>query len=347
MENKKIALITGITGQDGSYLAEFLLEKNYIVYGIVRRTSQINRKRLDFIYNNPNLILKYGDLSDSSFINKIINDVNPHEVYNLAAMSHVAVSFETPEYTTDIDSLGTLRLLEAIKNKNKKIKFYQAGTSELYGGIYDLPQNEDTPFNPHSPYAVAKLYSYWITKNYRESYNLFAVNGILFNHTSPRRGETFVEQKIIKGAVSILNKKMDCLYLGNIYSYRDYGHAKDYIKAMWLMLQQDKPEDFVIATGKKYMIKDIINLVFEKLNLNITWNDSGLNEYAIINDKSIYKDMIGKIVIKIDSKYFRPSEVDSLIGDSTKARKKLDWYPEYTFENIIDEMLEYELNNIL
>jgi GDPmannose 4,6-dehydratase len=253
---RKIALITGITGQDGSYLAEILLEKNYIVYGIVRRTSQINRKRIDHIYNNPNLKLKYGDLADSSFINKIIDEINPDEIYNLAAMSHVAVSFEIPEYTTDIDATGTLRILESIKNKkNKKIKFYQAGTSELYGGIYNQPQNEDTPFNPHSPYAIAKLYSYWITKNYRESYDIFAVNGILFNHTSPRRGETFVEQKIVKGAVSIFYKKMDCLYLGNIYSYRDYGHAKDYVKAMWLMLQQDKPEDYVIATGKKYMIK--------------------------------------------------------------------------------------------
>lgn len=345
MENslKKIALISGITGQDGSYLAEFLLEKGYIVYGIVRRTSQINRKRIDHIYNHPCLKLKYGDLADSSFINKIIEEINPEEIYNLAAMSHVAVSFEIPEYTTDIDSVGTLRILEAIKNKNNKIKFYQAGTSELYGGIYNQPQNEDTPFNPHSPYAIAKLYSYWITKNYRESYNMFAVNGILFNHTSPRRGETFVEQKIVKGAVSIFNKKMDCLYLGNIYSYRDYGHAKDYVKAMWLMLQQDKPEDYVIATGKKYMIKEIVNLVFQKLDLNITWHGEGINEYAVVNNDSKYTEMIGKTVIKINPKYFRPSEVDSLVGDSTKARKKLSWYPEYDFKDIISEMIDHEL----
>lgn len=339
----KKALITGINGQDGSYLAEFLLEKGYIVYGIIRRISNINTKRLDDIYNNPNLFLKYGDLSDSSFINKIINEVVPDEVYNLAAMSHVAVSFENPEYTTDIDAVGTLRLLEAIKNCKSDIKFYQAGTSELYGGVYDKPQNEETPFNPRSPYAVAKLYGFWITKNYRESYNMFAVNGILFNHTSPRRGETFVEQKIVKAAVSILQKRQICLYLGNIYSYRDFGHAKDYIKAMWLMLQQDQPDDFVICTGEKFMIKDIVNMVFSKLDLPLKWFGEGVDEYAEVDQSCKYWDMRNQIVVKINKKYFRPSEVDSLVGDCSKAKEILKWEREYDFYQIIDEMVESEL----
>jgi GDPmannose 4,6-dehydratase len=341
----KKALITGINGQDGSYLAELLLEKGYIVYGIIRRISNINTKRLDDIYKNPNLILKYGDMSDASFINKILNEILPDEVYNLAAMSHVAVSFENPEYTTDIDAVGTLRLLEAIKNcKNNNIKFYQAGTSELYGGVYDKPQNEETPFNPRSPYAVAKLYAYWITKNYRESYNMFAVNGVLFNHTSPRRGETFVEQKIVKATVSIFKKRQDCLYLGNLYSYRDYGHAKDYVKAMWLMLQQENPEDYVICTGEKYMIKDIVTVVFSKLGLPIKWVGEGIDEYAQVSSTCNYKDMRNKIVVRINKKYFRPSEVDSLVGDCSKAKSKLNWKPEYTFDEIIDEMIHEELN---
>ena len=346
MVTKKTALITGISGMDGSYLAELLLEKNYKVHGIIRRSSTINTKRLDGIYNNPDLLLHYGDLNDASFINKIINQIEPDEVYNLGAMSHVAVSFQNPEYTTDIDAVGTLRLLEAIKNKNKNIKFYQAGTSELYGGVYDKPQNEDTPFNPHSPYAVAKLYSYWITKNYRESYNMFAVNGILFNHTSPRRGETFVEQKIVKGAVDILKCKKKCLYLGNIYSYRDYGHSKDYVRAMWLMLQHEKPDDFVISTGEKYMIKDIITLVFSKLNIPIEWSGEGLDEIATISTQSKYKLMIGKVVVKIDPKYFRPLDVDSLVGDSTKAKNILGWEPEYKFDDIINEMVKHEFGYI-
>ena len=345
MESKKIALITGISGQDGSYLAEFLLEKDYIVHGIIRRSSYINTKRLDSIYKNPNLFLHYGDLSDSSCINKIIIEYEPDEVYNLAAMSHVAVSFETPEYTTDIDAVGTLRILEAIKNNKKKIKFYQAGTSELYGGVYDKAQNENTPFHPRSPYAVAKLYSYWITKNYKEAYNIFAVNGILFNHTSPRRGETFVEQKIVKAAVSILKKRQNVLYLGNIYSYRDYGHSIDYIRAMWLMLQQDTPEDFVISTGEKYMIKDIVTLVFSKLNIPIEWFGEGIEEYGKVSSSTKYPGMEGKIVVKINSRYFRPTEVDNLIGDSSKAREKLGWEPEYTFDDIINEMIKEELNS--
>lgn len=339
----KKALITGINGQDGSYLAELLLEKGYIVHGIIRRISNINTKRLDSIYKNPNLVLSYGDLSDSSFINKIINEILPDEVYNLGAMSHVAVSFENPEYTTDIDGTGTLRLLEAIKNSKNNIKFYQAGTSELYGGVYDKPQNEDTPFNPRSPYAIAKLYAYWITKNYRESYNIFAVNGLLFNHTSPRRGETFVEQKIVKGAVSIFKRKQDCLYLGNIYSYRDYGHAKDYVRAMWMMLNQDTPEDYVICTGEKYLIKDIVILVFSKLGLPIEWYGEGVDEYAKILPTCNYKDMRNKVVVRINKKYFRPSEVDSLVGDCSKAKRKLGWKPEYLFDEIIDEMLKEEI----
>jgi len=347
MENRKIALITGISGQDGSYLAELLLEKGYIVHGIIRRSSSINTKRLDSIYKNPNLFLHYGDLSDSSCINKIIIEYEPDEVYNLAAMSHVAVSFETPEYTTDIDAVGTLRILEAIRNNKKKIKFYQAGTSELYGGVYDKAQNENTPFNPRSPYAIAKLYSYWITKNYKEAYNMFAVNGILFNHTSPRRGETFVEQKIVKAAVSILKKRQNVLYLGNIYSYRDYGHAKDYIRAMWLILQQDKPEDFVISTGEKYMIKDIVTLVFSKLNIPIEWFGEGIEEYGKVSSSTKYPGMEGKIVVKINSRYFRPTEVDNLIGDSSKAREKLGWEPEYTFDDIINEMINEEIKSYL
>ena len=339
----KIALISGISGQDGSYLAELLLEKCYIVHGIIRRSSSINTHRIDHIYNNPNLFLHYGDLSDASFINKIVNDVNPSEIYNLAAMSHVAVSFEIPEYTAEIDCLGTLRFLEAIKNTNKNIKFYQASTSELYGGIYDKPQNEETPFHPRSPYAIAKQYAFWIVKNYRESYNIFSVNGILFNHTSPRRGETFVEQKIIKGVVGILKNKQKKLNLGNIYSYRDFGHAKDYVNAMWLMLQQDSPEDYVIATGNKYLIKDIVTLVFSKLNMPIEWKGEGIEEYAIVTDYSKYKDKIGKIVVTIDKKYFRPTEVNILLGDSSKARSKLNWAPEYNFDDIINEMIKQEL----
>lgn len=343
MEVQKIVLITGITGQDGSYLSELLLEKGYQVHGVLRRSSSINTKRLNHIYKDPNLFLHYGDLSDSSFINKIINKIQPDEIYNLGAMSHVAVSFETPEYTTDIDALGTLRILEAIKNSNKQIKFYQAGTSELYGGIYDKAQNEETPFNPKSPYAVAKLYSYWITKNYRESYGIFAVNGILFNHTSPRRGPKFVEQKIIKGAVSILNKRQSTLYLGNIYSSRDYTHAMDCVNVMYLMMNHSIPDDFVIASGEKHLIKDIVTLVFSKLNIPIKWSGSGLDEVGTISEQTKYKSMEGKVVIRIDSKYFRPSEVDDLLGDSTKASKILNWVPSYNFDDIINEMIKEEL----
>ena len=347
MTDRKIAIITGISGQDGSYLAELLLNKSYTVHGIVRRSSTINTKRLDNVYSNPNLHLHYGDMSDSSFLNNIINRYKPDEVYNLAAMSHVAVSFEIPEYSADVDAVGCIRLLEAInnynKNNTKNVKFYQASTSELYGGVYNEPQNENTPFNPKSPYAIAKQYAFWITKNYRESYNMFAVNGILFNHTSPRRGETFIEQKIIKAVVSIVKNRQKCLSVGNIYSYRDIGHAKDYVYAMWLMLQQKDPEDYVIATGKTFMIKDIINLVFSKLNICIKWSGEGINEIATVTDSSKHPELIGNIVVKIDPKYFRPSEVNSLVGDYSKARQKLKWNPTYTFEDIIDEMISTEL----
>ena len=338
MVTKKTALITGISGMDGSYLAEFLLKKKYIVHGIIRRSSSINTKRLNNIYSNPNLKLHYGDLTDTSLICKIINDIEPDEIYNLGAMSHVAVSFEIPEYTSDVDAIGTLRILECIKNNKKKIKFYQASTSELYGGVYDKSQNEDTPFNPRSPYAVAKQYAFWITKNYRESYNMLAVNGILFNHTSSRRGETFVEQKIVKAAIAISKNEQDVLKLGNIYSYRDFGHSIDYINAMWLMLQSDIPEDLVIATGEKYMIKNIVNMVFHKLGMELVWQGEGINETAKIKDTD-------KVVVVIDERYFRPSEVDSLVGDSTKARTKLGWEPKYSFEDILDEMIFGHIKN--
>lgn len=331
METKKIALITGISGQDGSYLAELLLHKDYQVHGIIRRSSSI--KRLDHIYNNPNLSIHYGDLSDSSFINKIINIILPDEIYNLGAMSNIDISFDNPEYTSDINGFGTLRILEAIKNTNKQIKFFQAGTSQLYG-------NEDIIFNPQSPYAIAKLYAYWITKNYRQSYNLFAVNGILFNHTSPRRDETFVEQKIIKTAVAILKKKQYCLYLGNMYSYSDFGHAKDYVMAMWMMLQQEKPDDFVIATGKTYMIKDIVTLVFSKIGLPIDWSGEGIDEIATTRHNK------RQIVVRIDKKYFRPYDVNSLLGDPSKAIDILKWKPEYIFDTIIDEMIKEEMKKI-
>lgn len=337
----KIAFITGINGQDGSYLAELLLSKNYTVHGLIRRSSMINTHRIDHLYKDPHdsnakLFLHYGDLTDANCLSKLINEINPDEVYNLAAMSHVRVSFDNPEYTADVDGIGTLRLLDACKNLQKKCKFYQAGTSELYGGVYNEPQNEDTPFYPRSPYAVAKLYAYWIVKNYREAYDMFAVNGILFNHSSPRRGETFVEQKIVKAAVKISQNKQDCLYLGNIYSYRDIGHAKEYVEAMYLMLQQQTPDDYVISTGETYMIKDIVNTVFNMVNMPLTWNGSGNDEYAEFN---------GKIVIKIDPKYYRPSEVESLHGDSTRARQKLNWNPKYTLTDILQEMVDYEKNN--
>ena len=314
----KKALIFGVTGQDGSYLSRFLIKKNYIVHGIKRRSSSLNTNRIDDIYKDiheaKNFILHYGDLSDGQSISQLINDIRPTEIYNLAAQSHVAVSFQIPEYTMMINGLGTLKILEAIKNIDSKIKFYQAGTSEMFGASKP-PQNEKTIFYPRSPYAVSKLTAHWITTNYREAYNMFACNGILFNHESPVRGETFVTQKIIQGLINIKNKKQKKLYLGNLYAKRDWGHAEDYVKAMWLMLQQKKPEDFVIATGNQYSVKQFVNLSAKKLKLPIVWKGKNLNEKAY---------MYGKPIIEIDPKYFRPSEVDSLLGNPLKAQKNLN-----------------------
>lgn len=343
----KSAFITGITGQDGYYLTDFLLKNNYKVHGMIRRSSNINTNRIENFYKdrhecNVNLYLYYGDITDSSCILNLIQKIKPMEIYHLAAMSHVKISFEMPEYTGDVDALGTLRLLEAIKitrdnDVNYNPKFYNASTSELYGGIYNTPQTELTNFNPKSPYAIAKLYSYWITRNYRESYNMFCCNGILFNHTSIHRGHNFVEQKIVKAAVKIVNNKQNCLYLGNIYSKRDIGHSKDYVKAMWLMLNYNIPDDYVISTGISYSIKEIVEMVFNLLGKNIIWEGIGLDEIGKIDQN---------IVIRIDKEYFRPSEVNNLCGDSNKARTILDWTPEYTLNDILKEMIDHELKNL-
>jgi GDPmannose 4,6-dehydratase len=337
---KKIALITGVTGQDGSYLARFLLKKNYIVHGIKRRSSTINTERVDDIYKDPHVknnrfILHYGDMTDSLLIINILKKIQPHEVYNLAAQSHVAVSFEQPEYTSNADALGALRILEAIRvlKLEKKTKFYQAGTSELYGKVSTRFQNEKTPFNPVSPYGVAKLYAHWITKVYREAYGIFACNGILFNHESPVRGETFVTRKVIRSLVRIKNNLEKCLYLGNIYSKRDWGHAKEFVTAQWLMMQKKIPKDYVIATGKQYSIKDLINLTCRLLNISLIWRGNGLNEVGISN---------GKIIIRIDKKYFRPLEVDTLLGNASKARKELNWKPKIKFSEIVKEIIQSE-----
>lgn len=331
----KTALITGVTGMDGSYLSEFLLSKNYIVHGIIRRGSTNNTlERIKHILDNENFHLHYGDLTDSSSLFSIIATTKPDELYNLAALSHVAISFDNPVYTADVDGLGVTRLLEACKQLNKNIKIYQAGTSELYGGVYKDIQDEKTPFQPQSPYSIAKLYAYWMVKNYRQSYDMFIVNGILFNHTSPRRGANFVEQKIVKAAVAIKLGLQEYLRLGNIYSYRDFGHSKDFVKAMWLMLQNEKPKDYVISSGEKHKIKDIVNKVFDFVGMNLEWFGEGVNEVAKCN---------GKTIVKIDEKLFRPSEVDNLIGDSSIARKELKWKPEYSFDDILCEMIEEEL----
>jgi GDPmannose 4,6-dehydratase len=335
---KKKALITGITGQDGSYLAELLLEKDYEVHGIVRRASSFNRKRIDHLYKDPHgknvsFFLHYGDLSDSSNLNRIIEKVQPDEIYNLAAQSHVGVSFEVPEYTADVDATGTLRILDAIKESGIKTKFYQASTSELFGKVQQVPQSEKTPFYPRSPYAVAKLYAYWIVINYRESYNLHASNGILFNHESPRRGESFVTRKITIGAASIKAGLKDCLYMGNIDSLRDWGYAPDYVKAMWLILQQDKPDDYVIATGQMHTVREFIEKTFGLLDMPIEWKGKGVDETGI--DRNT-----GKVVVKIDPKYFRPAEVEQLLGDPTKAKLQLGWTPEVTFERLVELMVK-------
>ena len=342
---KKIALITGVTGQTGSYLAELLLEKRYIVHGIVRRASLINTHRIDHIYNNKNFKLHYGDLMDSLGLNQIINKIKPDEIYNLAAQSHVAVSFQIPEYTTDVNAMGCLRLLEIIKQQNKKIRFYQASTSELYGKTLTIPQNEKTKFQPTSPYSISKLYAYWITKYYRDAYNVFACNGILFNHESPRRGETFVTRKITIGLAKIINGQNKFLEVGNLNSLRDWGHAKEYAEMQWLMLQNKKPNDFVISTGKQYSIRDFINICFKHLNIEVTWKGSNLKEVAIIKsfkDKK-YKLKKGQTIIKVNKKYFRPTEVNNLLGDSAKAKKELGWKNKINIKELVSEMLDNDL----
>ncbi len=341
---KKKALIFGITGQDGSYLAEFLLKKKYLVHGVKRRSSSINTFRIDHIYQDPhvksrNFFLHYGDITDSTSVSKIIKSIKPDEIYNLAAQSHVAVSFEVPEYTANADALGALRILEAIKfhKLEKKTKFYQAGTSEMYGKVQESPQNEKTNFHPLSPYGVAKLYAHWITKNYREAYNIFGSNGILFNHESPRRGETFVTKKIIRALVRIKNGKQKQLFLGNLDSKRDWGHARDYVEAMWKILQQKEPDDFVIASGKQMSIRQFINLVAKKLNMNISWRGKGLNEKG-------YNLATKKNIIMVDKNYIRPLDVNTLLGNAAKARKKLSWKPKTNIHQLIEEMISEEVS---
>ena len=342
---QKIALITGITGQDGSYLAEFLLKKDYIVHGVKRRTSLLNTDRIDHLYQDPhvdnrNFLLHYGDMTDSSSLLHIIQKVKPDEIYNLAAQSHVAVSFEEPEYTANSDALGALRILEAIRilDLQKNTRFYQASTSELYGLVQEIPQKETTPFYPRSPYAVAKLYAYWITVNYREAYGMFACNGILFNHESPVRGETFVTRKITRGLARIKLGMQDCLYLGNLDAKRDWGHAKDYVEVKWLILQQDHPEDFVVATGIQYSVRQFVEAAGEEIGINIKWKGKGTDEKGY--------DEQGKCIVAIDERYFRPTEVDNLLGDATKAKKKLGWTPKITFTELVSEMMREDLKSV-
>ena len=332
----KVALITGITGQDGSYLAELLLEKGYEVHGIVRRSSLINTHRIDHIYENPNLTLHYGDLTDATNIIGVIKKVEPDEIYNLGAQSHVKVSFETPEYTGNVDGLGTLRILEAVRllGMEDKVRIYQASTSELYGLVQEVPQRETTPFYPRSPYGVAKLYGYWIVKNYRESYGLHASSGILFNHESPRRGETFVTRKITRGLSRISVGEQDVLSLGNLDARRDWGHAKDFVEAMWLMLQQDEPDDYVIATGVQYSVRDFVDAAAPYFGMKIEWMGEGLNEVG-------YDWNTKRTVIKVDPKYFRPAEVESLLGDASKAKEKLGWEPKISFTELVEDMVLY------
>jgi len=338
---KKIALIFGVTGQDGAYLSKFLLKKNYIVHGVKRRTSSINTTRIDDIYNyslshKSNFYLHYGDITDAISVYNLIHKIKPHEIYNLAAQSHVAVSFELPEYTTNTVAVGTLRILESILRIDKKIKFYQAGSSEMYGKVLETPQTEKTPFYPRSPYGVSKVYSHLITVNYREAYNLFACNGILFNHESPLRGETFVTKKVVNGLCKIKLKKQKKLYLGNLYAKRDWGHAEDYVVAIWKILQNNKPEDFVISTGKQYSIKQFINIVAKKLNMKISWRGNGVKEKGYLNNNCI---------IECSKKYFRPAEVETLIGDSTKAIKILKWKPKHDIHSLVEDMIAHELKS--
>jgi GDPmannose 4,6-dehydratase len=349
---KKVALITGITGQDGSYLAELLLDKGYEVHGIKRRASSFNTQRIDHLYQDPhvekrNLFLHYGDMTDSTNLIRIIQEVQPDEIYNLAAMSHVHVSFDTPEYTANVDGLGTLRLLEAIRilNLEKKTKIYQASTSELYGKVKEIPQTETTSFYPRSPYGVAKIYAYWITVNYREAYNIFACNGILFNHESPVRGETFVTRKITRAVSKIALGLQDKLFLGNLDAKRDWGHAKDYVRMMWMILQAEEPEDWVIATGKTTSVRDMVKMAFSEVGIELEFVGKGKEEKGIIKacNNTDFKVEIGKEVISIDPHYYRPTEVDLLIGDATKAKEKLGWTPECTLEDLIKEMMENDV----
>lgn len=350
---KKIALITGITGQDGSYLAEFLLEKGYVVHGIKRRASLFNTQRVDHIYQDPhienaNFKLHYGDLSDTSNLIRIIQETQPDEIYNLGAQSHVAVSFESPEYTADVDAIGTLRILEAIRilGLEKKTRFYQASTSELYGLVQEIPQKETTPFYPRSPYAVAKLYAYWITVNYREAYGMYACNGILFNHESPRRGETFVTRKITRGLANIAQGLEACLYMGNLDALRDWGHAKDYVRMQWLMLQQEQAEDFVIATGVQYSVREFIQWSAEELGVTLRFEGEGVMEHAIVASIKGAKApalKVGDVIVRVDPRYFRPTEVETLLGDPLKAKQKLGWVPEITVQQMCIEMVAADL----
>jgi GDPmannose 4,6-dehydratase len=353
MVKQKVALITGITGQDGSYLAEFLLEKGYMVHGIKRRASSLNTQRVDHIYQDPHIEnahfkLHYGDLSDTSNLIRIVQETQPDEIYNLGAQSHVAVSFESPEYTADVDAIGTLRLLEAIRilGLEKKTRFYQASTSELYGLVQEIPQKETTPFYPRSPYAAAKMYAYWITVNYREAYGMYACNGILFNHESPRRGETFVTRKITRGLANIAQGLESCIYMGNLDALRDWGHAKDYVRMQWMMLQQDTPDDFVIATGVQYSVRQFIEWSAAELGVILKFEGQGVDETAtvvsIIGDKApALKD--GDVIVRIDPRYFRPTEVETLLGDPTKAKEKLGWVPEITVQEMCAEMVASDL----
>jgi len=351
--SKKKALITGITGQDGAYLAELLLKKGYEVHGIKRRTSLFNTDRIDHLYQDPHVrdrkfVLHYGDMTDSSSLVRIVQQVQPDEIYNLAAQSHVAVSFEEPEYTADSDALGALRLLEAIRilGLERKTRFYQASTSELYGKVQEIPQRETTPFYPRSPYAVAKLYAYWITVNYREAYGMYACNGILFNHESPVRGETFVTRKITRALARIKLGLQDCLYLGNLNAKRDWGHARDYVEAQWLVLQHENPEDFVIATGEQYSVREFVNAVSAELGIVIEWRGKGLKEIGIINQIKNNKHSTlkkGQTIVRVDPRYFRPAEVETLLGDAAKARKKLGWRPKIKFNQLVAEMVNEDL----
>ena len=341
---QKIALITGITGQDGAYLAEFLLKKGYVVHGIKRRSSLFNTDRIDHLYQDPhvqnkNFVLHHGDLTDSTNLIRIIQQVQPDEIYNLAAMSHVAVSFDTPEYTANADGIGTLRILEAIRllGLEKKTRFYQASTSELYGLVQEVPQKETTPFYPRSPYACAKIYGYWITVNYREAYGIYACNGILFNHESPVRGETFVTRKITRALARIKLGLQECLYLGNMDALRDWGHARDYVEMQWLMLQQDKPEDFVIATGVQYSVRQFVDTAANELGIQITWKGKGVEETGT--------DQHGNVIVRVDPRYFRPTEVETLLGDPSKAKEKLGWTPKTTFNELVTEMIREDLKS--